>query len=78
MEEVENVVGNIQVAVGSLEKGLHDIEAIKVITEVCEKEIGELKAMVSCCEKEIKAIRCFKNMVVCGLVMVVGYYFIFA
>ncbi|KAL1220686.1 hypothetical protein V5N11_007455 [Cardamine amara subsp. amara] len=78
IEEVENVVEKIQVDVGSLEKGLHDIDVIKAITQVCEKEIAELKAMVFCYEKEIEALRCFKNMVMCGLFMGIGYYFIFA
>ncbi|XP_010485151.1 PREDICTED: uncharacterized protein At4g04775-like [Camelina sativa] len=93
IEEVESVVEKIQVDVGSLEKGLHDVEAemkslamnsngseiegIKAVAQGCEKEIGELKAMIVCCEKEIQALRSFKNLIVCSVVMFVVYALIF-
>ncbi|XP_010445160.1 PREDICTED: uncharacterized protein At4g04775-like [Camelina sativa] len=78
MEEFESVVDKIEREVGSLAKGLDELEAIKKIAERCEKEIVDLKGVVSSCEKEIQKLRCFKNMIVCGgLVMAFVYYVMF-
>ncbi|XP_020869481.1 uncharacterized protein At1g43920, Chloroplastic-like [Arabidopsis lyrata subsp. lyrata] len=88
MKEVEGVVEKIQAEMESLacetrtceavassyEK---EIEAIKALAKGCEKEIGELKAMIVCSEKEIQSLRCFKNIIVCSVVLFVVYVFIF-
>lgn len=82
MEDVEGVVEKIQGVVASLEKGLHvlerrtcevvvksyekEIEAIKEIGEGLEKQIVEIKGVVKMCENEIESLRSFKNMVICG------------
>ncbi|CAE5959302.1 unnamed protein product [Arabidopsis arenosa] len=79
MEEVESMVEKIEGDVGNLAKALHDLAAIKECAERCEKEIVYLKGVVSLCEKEIQELRSFKNMIVCGgLVMAGVYYFFFA
>ncbi|CAH8256586.1 unnamed protein product [Arabidopsis lyrata] len=79
MEMVESVVEKIEGDVGSLAKGLHELEAIKERAQRCEKEIVYLKDVVSLCEKEVQELRSFKNMVVCGgLVMAIVYYVFFA
>ncbi|CAH8263667.1 unnamed protein product [Arabidopsis lyrata] len=79
MEMVESVVEKIEGDVGRLAKGLHELEAIKERAERCEKEIVYLKDVVSLCEKEVQELRSFKNMVVCGgLVMAMVYYVFFA
>ncbi|XP_019097454.1 PREDICTED: uncharacterized protein At4g04775-like [Camelina sativa] len=78
MEEVESVVDKIDREVGSLAKGLDEVEAIKEIAERCEKDIVELKGVVSSYEKEIQELRSLKNMIVCGgLVVAFVYYVIF-
>ncbi|CAE5976049.1 unnamed protein product [Arabidopsis arenosa] len=79
MEEVESMVEKIEGDVGNLAKALHDLASIKESAERCEKEIVYLKGVVSLCEKEIQELRSFKNMIVCGgLVMAGVYYFFFA
>lgn len=79
MEEVESMVEKLEGDVGNLAKAFPDLAAIKESAERCEKEIVYLKRVVSLCEKEVQEIRSFKNMIVCGgLVMAGVYYFFFA
>ncbi|ESQ30870.1 hypothetical protein EUTSA_v10012038mg [Eutrema salsugineum] len=58
-----------------------DIDAIKVSAQGFQKELGELKTVIGRCEEGIEklntTVSAMKNMIVCGLVMVLIMYFIF-
>lgn len=54
MEEVEHVVENIQVDVGSLEKGLHDVK-VEIKTLACEART--CKAVANSFGNKIQAIK---------------------
>ncbi|CAA7041887.1 unnamed protein product [Microthlaspi erraticum] len=79
-EEIDNLAMETRTCEAVANHFGDDVKDIKTLAEGCVKEIEELKAVVSCRAEEIQELKsglnCCRNMIVCGLGVVLFFFFI--